>query len=438
MTTPVADFVRAYAAADPLRLHTPGHKGRGPLGCEPWDITEIAGADSLFEASGILRQSEENAASLFGAAHTFYSAEGASLCLRAMVYLAVTVRPEGTEPFFLAARNMHRSFLYAAALTDTEIRWLRPEEEESLCACKITPAGLKKALDDTKGVPAAVFVTSPDYLGGEPDIAGLAAVCRDRGTVLMVDGAHGAYLHFLPGSPAPQDRGAALCCASAHKTLPVLTGGAYLHVGRTAPARYAAAARGALALFGSTSPSYLILASLDLCNRRLAGDYPARLADTAVRAEALRRALSSRGWEVLPSDPLRVTVRENDRGELAARLRGAGAEPELASPEHVVLMLTPENDPAALERLPEALGENRRPCPKPPPLVICEAVRTPRQALFSPKETIPISRAAGRICAAPTASCPPGVPAAIPGERLSPGALALLAHYGTREVEVLL
>ena len=95
MKTPIADFIRDYAASDTLRLHVPGHKGRGPLGCEAQDITEIKGADSLFEACGIIAESEENASALFGSGRTLYSAEGSSLCIRAMVYLALTCRRQG-------------------------------------------------------------------------------------------------------------------------------------------------------------------------------------------------------------------------------------------------------------------------------------------------------------------------------------------------------
>ena len=111
MTTPIADFVRAYAASGGVRLHMPGHKGRSFLGCEALDITEVAGADSLYEASGIIAESEENAAALFGAARTFYATEGSSQCIRAMLALAAWNAPAGSRPTILAARNIHKAFL---------------------------------------------------------------------------------------------------------------------------------------------------------------------------------------------------------------------------------------------------------------------------------------------------------------------------------------
>ena len=105
MTTPIVDFVRQYAQSGTARLHMPGHKGQSLLGCEPWDITEIRGADELYEAEGIIAQSEANATRLFGTAHTYYSTEGSSQCIRAMLCLALQGAPRtGKRPVLLAAR----------------------------------------------------------------------------------------------------------------------------------------------------------------------------------------------------------------------------------------------------------------------------------------------------------------------------------------------
>ena len=118
MDTPIWDFVQSYAAADGVRFHMPGHKGRGILGCERLDITEVAGADALYEAAGIIAASEENATKLFGSKRTLYATEGSSQCIRAMLYLAMQNRREGTPPVIVAARNVHKAFVYAAALLD--------------------------------------------------------------------------------------------------------------------------------------------------------------------------------------------------------------------------------------------------------------------------------------------------------------------------------
>ncbi|WP_297983086.1 PLP-dependent transferase [uncultured Oscillibacter sp.] len=443
MDTPIADFIRDYTASGVSRLHMPGHKGVGPLGCEAWDITEVRGADSLYEASGVIAESEGRAARLFGSGATFYSTGGSSQCVRAMLYLALQNRPAGTVPVVAAARNVHKSFVYAAALLDFAPLWLWPEgANPSICSCPVTARGLEAVLAAMDAPPAAVYVTSPDYLGNCQDIAALAAVCHARGTVLAVDNAHGAYLRFLEPSRHPLDLGADICCDSAHKTLPVLTGGAYLHIGKNAPAGLRENARAALALFGSTSPSYLTMASLDLCNGALAEEYPARLRAWAARVEGLRERLRAMGWTVCPSDPLRLTLDAAASGltglALAELLRQGGAECEYADGTYTVLMATPENREEDLERVLHALGKNRR-----PPLERAvlppakgEQAMSARQALFAPQETVPAAESLGRVCGAPTVSCPPAIPIAVSGERIGPEALALFRHYGVEAVDV--
>lgn len=442
MTTPIADFVRAYAASGGARFHMPGHKGAGPLGCEAWDITEISGADSLYEAAGVIAGSEGNASALFGSGATFYATEGSSQCLKAMLHLALQNRPAGTPPVIAAARNVHKSFVHAAALLDFEPLWLWPEEGASLCACPVTAESLDQVLSGLSAPPAAVYVTSPDYLGNLADVSALAEVCHRRGTLLLVDNAHGAYLRFLSPSRHPLDQGADLCCDSAHKTLPVLTGGAYLHSSKTAPAALRARARAALALFGSTSPSYLTLVSLDLCNRCLSENYPSRLAEAIRRLDLLREALTAGGWQIEPSDPLRLTLRAPAglTGEdLAERLRRGGAECEYADRDHLVLMATPENARWDFARVSAALGENRAPAAPAASLPPArgERVLSIREALFAPQETVPAEESLGRICGAPTVSCPPAVPIAVSGERIGGAAVKWFRYYGVKTVDVL-
>ena len=440
METPIADFVRRYADSGMVRAHMPGHKGKPFLGCEALDITEIRGADSLYETDGIIRRSESCAGELFGSGRTVYSTEGSSQCIRAMLYLALSCG-NGSRTV-VAARNVHRAFVYAAALLDFEIVWLWPEQSASLCGCPVSPGALERTLAALPAPPAAVYLTSPDYLGGMADISALAEVCRKHGTLLAVDNAHGAYLRFLEPSRHPLDLGADLCCDSAHKTLTVLTGGAYLHIGRTAPASLRESAKTAMAMFGSTSPSYLTLSSLDLCNRYLADGYRNRLRKTCGRLDEARKTLAAAGWQLEPSDPLRLTIKVpsgTTGGQLADRLRENGAECEYAEADFLVLMLTPENGDADIERLIYALGTNDDAyAPLPPlPLSRGEQVCSVREALFAPRETIPAAQSLGRVCGAPTVGCPPAIPIAVSGERIGPEALELFRRYGVEQVEVL-
>lgn len=441
METPIADFVAAYREKNPIRLHMPGHKGAPILGCEAMDITEVAGADALYEAEGIIAESEENAAGLFGSGRTVYSAEGSSQCIRAMVYLAVTRSQRAERPWILAARNAHKAFLYALALCDADVAWLWPEGSDSLCSCPIRAEQVEAVLRHSQTLPAAVYLTSPDYLGRENPVAEIAKVCHRYGVLLLVDNAHGAYLRFLPQSRHPMDLGADLCCDSAHKTLPVLTGGAYLHMGKHVPEELRHRAKAAMALFGSTSPSYLILSSLDRCNAYLGGDFPG---DLAKAAEAVRRTkanLQENGWYVLPSEPMKITIRAaagHSGEELARMLSRKGIEPEYADPEHLVLMPSVMTKPWELQALADALGKTKEPpvIPLPMPKASGKQVLSPRDAIFAPQEVLPTEASLNRICASPTVGCPPAIPIAVSGERIEAETIALFQRYGVKTVAV--
>lgn len=471
MTTPIVDFVRSYAQSGTARLHMPGHKGQSLLGFEPLDITEICGADELYAPEGIIAESEANATRLFGTAHSYYSTEGSSQCIRAMLFLALQGAPQsGKRPVLLAARNAHKALLYAAALLDFDIRWLWPsaQAEGALCSCPVTAEALTGALHALaqQGIsPFGVYVTSPDYLGGVQELPALAAVCRAQGVPLLVDNAHGAYLRFLPQNCHPIAQGAAMCCDSAHKTLPVVTGGAYLHLGENAPVQEEAAVRGALALFGSTSPSYLILQSLDACNRQLTESYPAGLQRCCARLAALRGELNAAAQAAgcpVPlaldgpgREPLKLTLDAAALGmtgtALADALRGGQLECEYADPRYVVLMFTPCNPPQDYARLRTVLRQCLHGLPAAGGLLQPEELAgefvalaqqarahcTIRQAVFAPQERIPVQQALGRICAMPTVSCPPAIPIAVSGEEITPAALELMQRYGVTEVSVL-
>lgn len=442
MNTPICDFVSRYAASDTVRFHMPGHKGAPLLGPESLDLTEIDGADVLYRAKGIIRESEENAASLFGSARTLYSAEGSSLCIRAMLQLALLyARGRGKKPLIAAGRNAHRVFLEGAALLDLPVRWL--DGGDSLLSCTPDLGELASLFSSPDTAPTAVYLTSPDYLGNCLDLRPYAALCHRHGALLLVDNAHGAYLRFLQPSRHPLDQGADLCCDSAHKTLPALTGAAYLHLSKGCPRELLPMAEQAMALFASTSPSYLILQSLDLMNALLAEDHPARIRETALRLDACKKDLQSAGWLLSGSEPLKLCLLPKPRGytgdELAALLRQNGMEPEFADPDHLVLMLTPESRPSDLEKLQELLLKLPRLHTiqaAPPSLPAATVVLSPREALLSPFETLPAEACLGRILATPCVGCPPAVPIAVCGERLNEQSLALFRYYGILELDV--
>ena len=443
MSTPILDFLRSYESRGALRLHMPGHKGRGPLGVEGLDLTEISGADSLYEASGIIAESEAQTGALFGA-HTYYSAEGSSLSIRAMIYLvSLYARESGKRPLILAGRNAHKSLLSALALTDTEVEWLTPSAQSSYLTAHLTAEDVESAIASLEERPTAVYLTSPDYLGHVTDIRGISEVCKRLGVLLLVDNAHGAYLKFLTPSLHPMDLGADMCSDSAHKTLPVITGGGYLHISRNSPALLSENAKAAMALFGSTSPSYLILASLDAAGEYLKNGYRERLTEMLAGLTEMKAILENVGYTLLSGEPMKLTIDARAYGydgrELSDILLARGIVSEFADRDFLVLMLTPEQI-EELPRLEEALVgiERLAPLERSAPELTAFVRRTSvREAMLSPAEALATEDAIGRVVARPGLSCPPAVSVLMPGEEVTSEAVKVLTHYGIEKIEVI-
>lgn len=442
MTTPIVDFVKKYSESNISRLHMPGHKGKSFLGCELFDITEIHGADSLYEAESIIAESENNASRLFGSARTLFSTEGSSQCIRAMLYLAMLLKKSEKRPVVVAARNVHKAFIYAATLLDFDVVWLWPEEDAtSICSCYVSAETIEKVLQEQGDAVVAVYVTSPDYLGGQDDIRAIADVCHKNGIILAVDNAHGAYLRFLEPSQHPLDLGADICCDSAHKTLPVLTGGAYLHISKNAPKIFARQAKYAMGLFGSTSPSYLIMASLDLCNQYISNGYSERLKETISMIKEFDGNMKQLGWQIRKSDPLKITIEIPSgisKDELSKQLREHQIECEYADPDFLVFMVTPENTKEDLERILNALGQNKFTYTEKEKktLTRTKQIMSIREAMFTEPQTVSVTLASGKICRVPTVSCPPAIPIAVPGELIEEEMINLFAYYGIENIDV--
>lgn len=439
MNTPIYDYLREYAAKNPVRFHMPGHKGR--LGAPPLhdalplDLTEIPGADSLYAANGIIARSEANAAHLFGAGNTFYSCGGATLCIQTMMLL---MKQENRT--IVAARGVHRSFLNACVLLDLPVEWVYPREGGVLSG-RYHPDDFAQVLQNLQR-PACVYVTSPDYLGNMADVAAISKVCRQYSAKLLVDNAHGAHLAFLPHRLHPIQLGADYSCDSAHKMLSGLTGTAYLHLSYRTDTP-AARVRDAMSIFASTSPSYLMLASLDWCNRELATPlFRKQLSEITVKAMELRRVLS-RKYTFVEGEPLHLTVdcmaSGVDGEELRTALMARGIVPEYADSFYVVFLLSAATRDEELMRLRDALegfvphvpAKESRPV-LPRPQVVCGV----REAALAPQELIPVETSRGRICGQTTVPCPPAVPIVLSGERMDEEAIETCLAYGVERISV--
>lgn len=439
MKTPIVSFLKSYQEKSPVRMHMPGHKGAGILGFEGMDLTEIYGADELFAAEGIIKESEQNASSLFGCP-TYYSTQGSTLCIQTMcTILCQDAKSKGKKPKILAGRNAHRSFIHAAALLDFDIEWLYGNSD--YLSCKIHAEDLEKAIIESH--PTAVYLTNPDYLGNLLDIKSLASVCKKHNVLLAIDNAHGAYLRFLEPSLHPIDLGADLCCDSAHKTLPVLTGGAYLHLSESLNQVWKNDVKHFMEYFSSTSPSYLIMASLDATNEVLDTTFRNSLSECIQRVDGLKNTLVQYGYTILSGEPMKITISTKEFGytgnEIANLLMECDIYPEFYDSDYIVLMPSPYNTKDDLKRLETCLcGIERKPIlvNKPPKLEQSKKAMNVRQALFSSSITLDVSKSLGQVCSSVTVSCPPAILPVIPGEVISESSIEVMKYYGIETVRV--
>ncbi len=432
MKTPIVDFVENYTKSNKARLHMPGHKGVQFLGIEQSDITEIKGADELYSPEGIILESEENASALFSTSKTVYSAGGSTQSIHAMLCLA---KSKGRSKTVFAARNAHKAFLFACAKLDCNVEWLFPEEGSHLCSCIITGKTLGKAFKNADELPFAVYITSPDYLGRMADIKSLSAVCRRYNVPLLVDNAHGSYLAFCEENLHPISLGADMCCDSAHKTLPVLTGGGYLHIAKNDRFGFAGQAVQAMSIFGSTSPSYLILQSLDLCNKYIEEKIKDDIAACRQKIEKIRSVMPVAD---VSNEPLKITA---DMRCVANKdvFEKAGIEPEFADGDFTVFMLSGQNSDEDFAKLKEAFSKMQIVkiiCEEPTAIPRGVQKISVRDAIFSLSETVEIQNAVGRICAAPTVSCPPAIPIAVSGEEITAEHIELFKKYNINRISV--
>lgn len=427
MAAPLYDSLRALAARRPLRLDMPGHHGAPLPGGFPWpsglDFTENGHTGDLFGAEpDAIQEAEGRWAARFGFDACLFLTGGSTQGVHAGLALLA-----GQGGAAALDRGSHRSAYHALALLDLTPRFLpRPWLAEEGVTGPILPEAVEQSLSEHPEI-RTVCITSPTYYGVLSDLPAIAAVCHAHGAKLMVDGAHGAHLPFL-GYAGYQAADAVV--VSAHKTLP-------------APGQTALLFANGFPLeelqrwgsvYGSSSPSYVFLSALDAVRDYMEGEGSARYRETARLAEALRRR-----WPALPGgedfamDPTRLTLHSPDGFALADALRAQGVYAEMADRGHVVCILTCADGPEELARLERALEQAAltgpgRTCPPPPDPP--QAVLTPRQALFAPREKVPLAHSGGRISAGQIAPYPPGVPVAAPGERIEKKHLAYLREIG--------
>ena len=437
MPTPLVDALRAYAAREPLRFHMPGHKGKSlPLaelhGPASIDVTELTGTGNLYEPGEPFDAAQALWAERFGFALCQFLTGGSTQGVHTGLALC---RAPGDK--VLLDRGSHRSAFNAMALLDLRPVWLeRPWLSGENLIGPISPKAVERALDQDPDIKT-VCITSPTYAGVLSDVDAISQIAHARGARLFVDGAHGAHLPFLGLEPF---RGADAVVVSAHKTLPALGQTALLFASGFDPDRV----RELASVFGTSSPSYPLMASLDAARDWMEQWGAQKYERAAVHVAALRETFPSlRPGDPtcvdptcgggLALDPTRLVLKVRDGPAFARALEDRGIIPEMADRGHIIFICTCQDDEFTfrvltrkLEELREELGD----CPPLPPPPLRSQVLSPRQALFAPREIVELEQSAGRIAAGHIAPYPPGVPVVAPGERIEKKHLAYLTEIG--------
>ncbi len=442
MNKPICEFLEKYNNKNPIRLHVPGHKGKSFLGYEKYDLTEIDGADELYLPTGIIKESQDNACKIFGFP-TYYTVEGSSHAIRAILYLTKIYAKQHDKNYkILAVRNVHKSFLSACALLDAEVEWIYNENLSNYYSNYLTAEILEDYLKNSNELPCALYVTSPDYLGNLLDIESLAKVAKKYDVLLLVDNAHGAYLKFLDKHPITL--GASMCADSAHKTLPSLTGGAYMHLSNEIFSHLNGYVETALSLFGTTSPSYLILSSLDSVNEYLSNSYRENLFRFVKKLDLLKQDLKNANYTLVGNEPLKLTIDAKAYGytgnEIVEILKNNDIFVEFYDLDYVVLMFTVEILDEEIKKVKDVLLSIKKRLKIENislPFTKNKRALTLQKTVCALSEIIDIDCAVGKIYGDFNLPCPPAVPIIMPGEVITNSTIEIFKYYKIDKIKVI-
>lgn len=433
--------LQSYKKLKRSSFHTPGHKNSKIMSLKnlfELDFTELPNTDNLYEPENAIKEAEFFMAKTYGSKYTLFSAGGCTLCIQTMLKLAL---PYGGK--IIASRMIHRSAVNTMALLDAKVEWIMPEFDYDCCKFRqISAIEVEKVLKNDQTFDC-VYITSPDYFGNIADIKSISKVCHKYNVPLLVDNAHGSHLKFLSKDIHPVTLGADIVADSSHKTMPVLTGGALLHITNE---NYIKKAKECMALFGSTSPSYPIMASLDRCRMWL--NKEGKKAYIKLENDILKLKIMAKEKKLLDNDknvdPIRIVLNTANIGysgnEAAEYFREKRIEPEISDQERVVFISTPMNKKKDFIRLSKAIKsiqikkriKNHFPIFEAPVIK-----KTLKEALFSKIEQINVVDSLGRISASTVSRCPPGIPVLVPGEIITENSIKNLLYYGIFLIDVI-
>lgn len=430
---PLYKAINDYCNSGASRFHTPSHKGDAYFLEQinellKFDVTELPSTGSPLDGVGATFAAEEKAAKAFGVKGTIFSAGGCSLCVQSMLRLT-----SKSNRKIICDRNIHRSALNAIIMLDLDPVWLYPD------ICGFNLRNSKRIIAENNDASAA-YITSPDYYGRIKDIEGVCKSANLYNIPVVVDNAHGAHLFAFEGMH-PIERGAAMTSDSAHKTMPVLTGGAYLNINDNA---FLPEARSAMSLFASTSPSFLIMLSLDLNRSWFEAEGKRAYSELKEKVDLIERSAKNKGL-VIPKgerDPVRITLSGKEIGyrgfELADHLRAFGIEPEMFDDERVVLIPSPFNSNRDFIKLDNAINALKERTPLAnyrENIEYPKRAMKPRDAYFAKRVSLDVNNSLGKISAETFSPCPPGIPLVIPGEIIDQYTVEILLRNGKEKID---
>lgn len=442
ISMPLIEAMLQYKSEDIYPLHTPGHKGgRGMQrllrqelgGSVQMDVSLMSELDDIHEPETYIKEAQEQAAQTYGSDACFWAVNGTSQAIHAMLLTALNPGEK-----LLLPRNAHRSVAGGLVLGGIEAVYLQPEyQPEFGIQMQVTVQQIEAALAQDSKIKA-VLLTSPNYYGVAADVRAIADCCHAHNAVLLVDEAHGPHLGFselLP--PSALQCGADACAQSTHKILGAMTQCSMLHVqGARLDLQRAA---DVMSVLTTTSPNYLLMASLDAARAQVQA-YGREMAAAAVQAAAkLRRLCASySGLRVMEAadcgglqlDSTKVTVNFAAWGytgvEVGELFREARVAVELVDAYNVLFLVTyadvTTDYDEALARIAAVL--NKMQAQKRAPLQLAAAAKMPqtqavlplRDVFYRAKKAVPLAQAAGKICGEQVSFYPPGIPVLLPGE----------------------
>ncbi len=439
MNTPLYKAVKNYIDKDMARLHMPGHKGVLPDFLQqvaPFDITEVTGADSLFQCEEAILDCENLYTSIYNTKKSAISTGGSTLGIQAMFAM---ISHRGNK--VICGRNIHIAAINAMALLGLTPIFVNPDNSagEAL-AGRITPDIVKSALDSHSDV-AGVYITSPDYFGVISDISSLSALCKEYNLPLLVDNAHGSHLKFLDNDLHPISLGASLCCDSLHKTMNVMTGGAMVHIGQE---EFASRIKWAMGIFGSTSPSYPIMLSIDMNIEYIEKNIKEDLTYITNWVEKMKSLAIAKSI-ALPQgvvDPTRLALGFYSIGyskeEFLSLLADYKIEHEYISDHYCVLLPSSKNGEhlTRVEKLLTEISPIGEKLSFPQIIPVGTMAMGLREALLSPRQLVTVEEALNQVSAQVVSRCPPGIPIAVYGELIDSTVITNLKTYGVQEIFV--